>query len=477
MARLTVTQAGKTRRFQLRPGTLTVGSADSATLTLADDHLAPLHLTLEVGADKVLVHVTQGVQAPDLDGASMPGTVEWSLGSRIEIGSVVLGLEPDESEANAAAPTKRPSPVKKGTAASSAASSRGASRGKSTARPTKGRGATPSASGSGRVQRRARSTPKKGLPTWAVLGIFAVGIIVVLQLLGNFADSSHEEAFDAETSLARIEEALAEGNVGKAESEMEKVSRHEATLSSAWRERFQGLRQQTQKLTATSKRSLDFLAGSKYLDTQVRNYENNYLVRSPERARARIFVKRAKRFLADWPGHPNEEEVKNKLRRWEPVAELGQPANLQDVLWEAKTLTWAFPRDYQAAFILLEEFEKSASEEDKVILAGVLSTHRSEREDYFTERYEYAAHYWDQGDPSKAVEYLVQLITKIGDPAMAEKAARSLVGFEGQPSKDGRQVLSILENMRGYRNSRPADFERLKKNATMRAFFSEHGLL
>lgn len=493
MARLTVTQGDSRRRFKLPTGTLTVGSADSCTLTLDDPALAPLHVTLEVDGDAVQVSVTQGVQAPRLAGAPVEGTIAWEPGASLEIGGVTLGLETDAAPAAPAAPAgKATTPQVTRTARSggsgarrtasggghraSGGGSHSASSG-SSHRATGGRrGAAVERTGSGKVQRRTRATPQKGIPTWLMLVFFAVGVLVVIQMLGNYADSSQEEAFDAKTSLARLEEALAEGNVGKAETEMAKVERHDAELTPEWRERFAGIRAQTRKLSSKSLVLADNLAGTRYLDNQLRKYEKNYLAPQPTRPRARVFVKRAKDFLERWPDHPDLEEVRNKLRRWEPTAEPSQPANLQDLIWEAKTLTWAFPRDYEAALALLEGYRSRADETDLKILEGVLQTHRSEREDYFKERYEYAAHYWDTGDTGKAVEYLVQLINKVGEPGMVAKAADSLVAFEGQLGKDGKTILSIVPTMKGYKRDRPADFERLGKNATMRAFFSEHGI-
>lgn len=478
MARLTVTQGDSRRRFNLRPGTLTIGSAASATLTLEDADLAPLHLTLEVVGEEVRVTTTQGVAAPLAGSEALAGSFEWEPGITLRIGGVELGLETDlerEPAAPPAAPSGKPTPASSGKATPASSRARAASSG-SGARAGRARGAAVERTGSGRVQRRTRSTPQKGLPTWAILLGFAIGVLVIVQMLGNYADSSHEEAFDAKTSLARLEEALAEGNVGKAETEMEKVERHDAELTAEWRERFAKVREQTRKLTSKSELLADNLAGNRFLDNQVRKYEKNYLAPEPSRPRARVFVKRAKEFMSRWPNHDAVEEVRNKLRRWEPTAELGQPAELEDLIWEAHTLTWAFPRDYENALALLEGYRSSASESELKQLDGVLSTHRSEREDYFKERYEYAAHYWDTGDAGKAVEYLVQLVTKVGEPGMVAKAADSLVAFEGQLGKDGRTILSIVPTMKGYKRDRPEDFERLSKNATMRAFFSQHGI-
>ena len=472
MARLTLSHQGSSRRFKLATGTLTIGSAPSCTLTLDDPDLAPLHLTLDVQGEAVRILVTQGATSPNLGGTTLRGSRIWTPGEVLTVGGITLELEaeaigPAEPDAATGAKNDAPPPVKRASRSSGAGARRRAG------------GQTPagrSKNGSSRVQRRPRATPQRGIPTWLMLLFFAVGVLVVIQMLGNYADSSQEEAFDAKTSLARLEEALAEGNVGKAETEMAKVERHDAELTPEWRERFAGIRAQTRKLSSKSLVLADNLAGTRYLDNQLRKYEKNYLAPQPTRPRARVFVKRAKDFLERWPDHPDLEEVRNKLRRWEPTAEPSQPANLQDLIWEAKTLTWAFPRDYEAALALLEGYRSRADETDLKILEGVLQTHRSEREDYFKERYEYAAHYWDTGDTGKAVEYLVQLVNKVGEPGMVAKAADSLVAFEGQLGKDGKTILSIVPTMKGYKRDRPADFERLGKNATMRAFFSEHGI-
>ena len=126
---------------------------------------------------------------------------------------------------------------------------------------------------------------------------------------------------------------------------------------------------------------------------------------------------------------------------------------------------------------MLESFRNSATGGDLTIIEGVINTHVSEREEYFLDRFEQAAYLWDKGDPSKALEYLVQLITKIGDPQMSERAAQAMVAFNGQLSKDGRTILSIVDTLQGYKNTRRRDFDRMAKNATCAAFFREQGLL
>jgi hypothetical protein len=324
-----------------------------------------------------------------------------------------------------------------------------------------------------KVQRTRPRVVKKSLPTWAILLGFAVVILLVIQLAGI----TNEEAFDAGTSHVKITDALKHGDSKKAEEELEKVARNDGRLTTEWRQTFAALRIKSKGLSKTSHKSVDHMAGTKYLQKSLRNYESGYLAKDPGRPRARIFVQRAQHFLATWPTHPEADEVRNKLNRWESVAELSSPANLADIMWETKTLTWAFPRDYAQAMPMLESFRDSATGGDLTIIEGVINTHISEREEYFLDRFEQAAYLWDKGDPSKALEYLVQLITKIGDPQMSERAAQAMVAFHGQLSKDGRTILSIVDSLQGYKSTRRRDFDRMVKNATCAAFFRKQGLL
>lgn len=328
-----------------------------------------------------------------------------------------------------------------------------------------------------RVQRTRQRAVKKSLPTWVILVGFALVVAVGIQAFINYEESVNQESFDAPTVHGQITEALRHGNVKKAEEGFEKIERNDHRLTPEWRKTFAALQVRSEALSETSVQLVDNMAGTKYLQTSLRKYESSYLAKEPVRARARIFVQRAQHFLDTWPGHSDAEEVRNKLSRWRVVADLSSPANLEDVLWETETLTWAFPRDYAKAMPMLESFRVGASGADLTILEGVIKTHISEREEYFQDRFEQAAYLWDKGDPSKAIEYLVQLISKIGDPSMSDRAARALVAFHGQLSKDGRAILNIVDTMKGYKNSRRRDFDRLARNSTCRAFFSEHGLL
>lgn len=336
---------------------------------------------------------------------------------------------------------------------------------------------SPSKGGSRKVTRTRQRAVKKSLPTWAILGIFAVGILMVVQVFSNYADSSKEEAFDAQTSHGRITLALENGDSKLAKDELAKVKRNDDKLTSEWRKTFAALRVKSKGLSGMGSKKLDNMVGTQFLRRRLDKYESGWLVKKPVRARARIYVERAQYFISTWPDHPNTAEVRNKLNRWKDVADLASPANLEDVLWETKTLTWAFPRDYATALPMLTAFRASASEGDATVIDGVLITHKSERDEYFADRFEQAAYLWDRSEVSKAIEYLVQLTIKIGDPAMADQAARALVAFHGQLAQDGKTIIKINETMHAYKINRSAVFELLKNNSTCRAFFQEHGLL
>ena len=160
----------------------------------------------------------------DGDGAPVEGTIAWEPGASLEIGGVTLDLETDAAPAGKATTPQVTRTARSGGSGARRTASGGGHRASgggshsatsgSSHRATGGRrGAAIERTGSGKVQRRTRATPQKGIPTWLMLVFFAVGVLVVIQMLGNYADSSQEEAFDAKTSLARLEEALAEGKI------------------------------------------------------------------------------------------------------------------------------------------------------------------------------------------------------------------------------------------------------------------------
>ena len=87
MARLIVEVGGTTRRFKLGDGKLTLGSGESATLTLASEELAEVHAEIEVSGDQVTVRTRKGTLPPKVRGADAKGDVALKPGTAAAGGS------------------------------------------------------------------------------------------------------------------------------------------------------------------------------------------------------------------------------------------------------------------------------------------------------------------------------------------------------------------------------------------------------
>lgn len=454
---LILEENGETRRFRLPDGTLTVGSAEACTLTVASEDVAEVHLELQVADGQVTVVPRKGVAPVKLGGAPMQDTAELLPGMSIQFGSAQLSLvDPD---AKPAASTKAASPK--------AASTKGGARAgaaRSKAGASKGRSSSAGSGGSGRVQRRARAPQKKGLPTWAILAMAAPLIFVGYKLFVSFSESTGERSFSAQTSHARITEALDTGDYKTAEAEFAKVDA-QADLSADWLTSFRGLREKLKKQNAAGKRVTDNSGGTVFLEKQLKNYINKYLTKNG-RSEARVFVKRADDFIERWPTHSDLDWVKRMRAQFATVGRMDEEPTLQDVTWEANTLTWAYPRNYKGAFQVLSDFEASASAAEAATVRGLISTYKTDEKEYFDERLDLAAGVYEDGAKGKALGYCVELVKGIHDPDMENDAARRITKMAG--------VESALS---GIKKGRPKDFEMLKKNAILKAYFQEIGLL
>ena len=63
----------------------------------------------------------------------------------------------------------------------------------------------------------------------------------------------------------------------------------------------------------------------------------------------------------------------------------------------------------------------------------------------------------------------MQLVIKVGDPDMALSAAREIVAFQ--------VVGDVVPALRGYKSTRPEDFELLMELEILRNFAQEQGVL
>ncbi len=444
---LILEENGETRRFRLPNGTLTVGSAEACTLTVASEDVAEVHLELQIADGQVTVVPRKGVSPVKLGGAPMQESAELLPGMSVQFGSAKLSLVDPEAG---------PAVSGKVTAAKRTARA-GAAR-------TKSRTSSAGSGGKATVRRRARAPQQKGLPTWAILAMAVPLLFVGYKMFVSFSESTGARAFSAKTSHARITEAIATGDYKTAESEFAKVDA-QADLSADWLTSFRGLREKLKKQNAAGKRVTDNSSGSIFLEKQLKNYIDKYLTKNG-RSEARVFVKRADDFIERWPTHSDLDWVKRMRGQFATVGRMDEEPTLQDVTWEANTLTWAYPRNYKAALQVLSDFEASASAAEAATVRGLIATYKDGEKEYFDERLDLAAGVYEDGAKGKALGYCVELVKGIHDPDMENDAARRITKMAG-----------VKDALSGIKKGRPKEFEMLKKNAILKAYFQEVGLL
>lgn len=437
---LILEENGQTRRFKLKPGTLTIGSSDSCTLTVASDDVADVHLELRVTDDLIEVTPRKGVASVKLGGVPIQATSKFTSGKKLQFGSAVLRIEGTTSAASVARPDATPTKAGPGPKRSASTSTRPA------------------------VKRRSRRSQSKSIPTWAVFLLAIPLLALAYKTFVSFGEGTSERGFSAQASFKRIEDSMQVGDFKLAQSEFAKVDAQQG-LDAEWVTAFETLRTRFKQQGETTARITDNSRGTAYLESQLRSYIKKYL-RNNGRAEARVFVARAEEFLKTWPQHPEADWVRRNKDQFAIAGKMDEEANLADITWEAKTLTWAFPANYKRAFEILEAFEARADDREAVVARGLIRTHKEGEKAYFAERLDLAAGLYEDGAKSKALGYCVELVKGVDDQALANDAARRITKMAG-----------VERALRGIQRDRPLDFAVLARNPVLNPFFKKIGLL
>jgi hypothetical protein len=450
MARLILDDGGARRAFKLNPGRMTIGSGEAATLRLASGDVAEVHAELRVGEDGEVTLVPKpGVMPPTLLGRPVRQATRLSAPAEFKIGGASFQVQADE----AAAPA--PSRPARGPQAAVAAPA--------------GSRAEAGSGGRGRVQRRQR-TVERGIPTWGVVGILAVIAVVALVFGKGWLEDGGGNGYDPAERYRVAVDAYNEGAYKRTLDELDRVDLERA--GTELRNQVRELRGLAEAGVEASEVAAHNVIGTKWLDTNIKRYQENYLSGDrADRARARLFVKRCDDFRRRWPQHPELDWIERYRSRYADLAEMDTPDRLADVSWEVERLTAAKPRDYGLVFRLLDRFLERAEGADASAAEALRAEQRTERDEYFTDRMQQARYEWEREQYGQAVEWLVQLITKVGDASMEDQAADALLKMV---NKQGQPLTDLY--LASYKEHRPEDFERLMKHAGLRRAAQESGL-
>ena len=446
MAKLIVEVGGTTRRFKLGDGKLTLGSGQAATLTLDSQELADVHAEIEISGDSVLLRPCRGAMPPSVRGKAVKGDVKLAAGVKVTLGDVTLSLEGDAQEGKAQAPVPR----RQGTAGASP-------------RRTGASGGTRA-----RVQRTRPVARSQSLPSALIVVISLAVAGVGFLLVRSGAEGLDDEAFSEVASETRIQAKLAEADFRSARKEIDKVRRHRKELDPTWHAKFKRFEKDVEAAEEEARLLARNSQGDVYFQGQLDNFIDNYL-ETPNRPAARVLLTRISGFEKEYPRHPQLAWCKRMKERWRATAAPNEAATYEDLAFEVKTMTWAMPRDYKTAFRLIDNFVADSTGSDRAMAEALRDEHEGTRREYFEDRmlqakYEYGH---DSGEQkSSAVRWLTELITKIGDDEMANKAADVMVKIPG-----------IEGPLRGYYNSERDTYDALVENAIVRRYIEANNVL
>jgi tetratricopeptide (TPR) repeat protein len=266
--------------------------------------------------------------------------------------------------------------------------------------------------------------------------------------------------------VGRYNAALAlqrQGSLLQAEQELAKL--HGVELSADLSAKVAELEQAIDDAHAERELRFHNEEGTEFMDTQLKRFERERLQGEPSREVVRVFLKRCREFRERWPRHPELDWVDRYEARFRGYVDLSAPPSYKDIAFEIETLTWAKPRDYEKAFAILDAFVDAGPTDERGLALELKDKLEQERVEYFEDRMLQAKYHWEKDEHGQAVEWLAQVIMKIGDAEMAAEAAREMLLLPG-----------IEEWLRGYKSNRSDKWERLVREPSIREYAAEHGI-
>ncbi len=442
MVRLILEEGGNKRAFKLNDGTLTIGSADSCSLTLESDDVAGEHAELVIEAGEVILKPRPGVKPPSMNGVPVSADKSVPLGASFKIGKAVLRVE--DPDAPAAAAPKR---AKRG---------------------HKAVGTPRSDTHGERAVHRTRpvATIEKGMPSWLiVLLLLTFGVGGAYWFLKDVGEQATSGTDSVEETLLYAESHFGVGNRKMANAKLAMIDEKDLNTPNL-RERYAALKNSLDTIDATEETNILNQAGSVYLSSQLKNFESSRLKGKPHVKKIRVFLLRCKEFRERFPDHPDMDWVTRQESRFRNNVDITQPATFEEIAYEIETLTWAWPHRYGKAFAKLEPYLSGPDAEAALELQKSLN---AERDANFLDRMQQAKFEWtneEKGNKGTAAEILRALTVNYGDPSMVEQAATELTKLPG--------VKGLME---AWKKTKPHLFEEMMENETLRGYARRQGLL
>lgn len=458
MAILILTEGGTTRRFNLRPGRLSFGSGPDVTLKLSSDDVAERHGVIEMGEGGAVLRIGKGVLPAQVAGKAVGDEHVFREGQPVKVGSATLSVEYGEGE---------------GPPAAAAPVVRSGSRGSATSTPrTRGRGRA--AAADEEEERPRRRVQRKSDPTGILI---AIGLVVVLGGTAYYFITKATKGlsggeFVYATAYNRALRGVETDPIAS-RRRFEEILTQPSLTSDQRRQ----VEQQIEKLKeplAAADESVRNARGDSYLDIRLKKFADGFDV-TESRPHARVFLKRAKWFMGEYPTHPENEWIERMMARVTPVADPSSPTTIEDLRVDVWGEVDKEPKDFIAAEEAIDRFVAQTNNEREKAEAETLRRETRAAEGvWYTERLADAkASYSKDEFPQQynwatAANDVIKIMVSCQDPAKRADGAERLLKI---------RELNPEHLERNYKLDRKHYWSRMIEVPVFRAWAQEKGLL
>ena len=468
MTRFIVEEGGKRRAFKASEGVITIGSGEKAMLKLASPGVAEVHAELEMKDGVVRLRLKPGVVPPQVGGKPAESEQLLAPGTVLKIGDASIRLEsedgaaPSAPQAPATPPAKAGVSLSKQPAAPKPSAKAPIPAGKPAAREKQG------------WERSAREVHKdKSIKPLHMLLLLVPVAVIAFFLLKRGASQKIDDSLSGPQQVFLAEKAAQETVWDQAEEALAKIG-DRSKLSTDLQARANEVERKIKDGRAAGAVAAANSAGDKYLQSQLKNFEEQRLAGSKvDRSVVRVFLKRVAEFERRWPNHPDMDWVRRKKERYGPMVDLTKPGSYADIEFEVKSMTWDNPRNYREAFLVLNRWLETSGGDERGKGLALLDKLIKEREEWFEDRLQEAAHQYRKGQLGQSIQWLCVLITYSGEDAMSDRAAEALIKFHGSEAPTGG-TIDLRAQLRGYRKELPDYWKVMEANRVLAAWMREN---
>jgi hypothetical protein len=450
--RLILQDGDSKRALRLKDGTFSIGSGEGCKITLASSDVAEHHADLVVEGDSVSLEVLSAEHPVLLGGKAIDGRAPVKSGQLFSIGEARFKLDASpKAKAAAKAPAAQSSGARASGARASGASKRGAAASPGVERPQ-------------RVERSSRRPQGQSFPTWLILVLAVPAVLLAYKMFGTVATSSTIDGFSEKTSRIRIEESLDMSDADAALKELAWVYEHSDSLTPEWRKVFDALKEKANDMGEETLSLANEVDGTNYVEKRLKKFKGRYLLTNT-RPEAREFIRRADRFLEEYPVHPERDWVLRQRDHFARYAMPDEPATLEDLMVEIKFLTEGKPRDFITARARIAEFQVRTNEGEDELQTKLTELTDMEKE-YYEEHLDVAAGLWERENYQLALSKLMMLLSGLSNPAYSDDCARRITEMPG-----------VLNALQGYKRDQAFFLKQCSDaNANFAAFLKKNGL-